>query len=110
MIDLVSVELEQNGHGNIGKMVGCSGKRARSGVSQVQPLNGSGLTTFIPECPLPSLSSLLENPRIRETDSFVICVQIHSPVGPFYPQQPSASYVPRDLLEGLEASMDNPSE
>ncbi|KAL6305831.1 hypothetical protein BKA93DRAFT_730440 [Sparassis latifolia] len=60
-------------------------------------------------CPLPSLSSLLENPRIRETDSFVICVQIHSPIGPFFPQQPSAYYVPRDLLDGLEASLDNPN-
>ncbi|TFK83118.1 hypothetical protein K466DRAFT_499061 [Polyporus arcularius HHB13444] len=61
------------------------------------------------ECPLPPLSVLLENPRIKETDSFVICVQMHSPVGPFYPQQPSAYYVPRDLLEGLEASLDNPN-
>lgn len=61
------------------------------------------------ECPLPPLSTLLENPRIKETDSFVICVQIHSPVGPFYPQQPSAFYVPRDLLDGLEASLDNPN-
>ncbi|KZT74456.1 hypothetical protein DAEQUDRAFT_660076 [Daedalea quercina L-15889] len=61
------------------------------------------------ECPLPPLSSLLENPRISETDSFVICVQMHSPVGPFFPQQPSAYYVPRDLLEGLEASLDNPN-
>ncbi|KAL1944324.1 hypothetical protein VTO73DRAFT_3509 [Trametes versicolor] len=61
------------------------------------------------ECALPPLSMLLENPRIRETDSFVICVQLHSPVGPFYPQQPSAYYVPRDLLEGLEASLDNPN-
>ncbi|KAI0796913.1 hypothetical protein C8Q75DRAFT_790900 [Abortiporus biennis] len=59
------------------------------------------------ECPLPPLSALLENPRIKATDSFVICVQIHSPVGPFFPQQPSASYVPRDLLDGLEASLDN---
>ncbi|OCH94348.1 hypothetical protein OBBRIDRAFT_723203 [Obba rivulosa] len=59
------------------------------------------------ECPLPSLSSLLENPRFKETDSLVICVQIHSPVGPFYPQQPEAYYVPRDLLDGLEASLDN---
>ncbi|KAI0082392.1 hypothetical protein K474DRAFT_510158 [Panus rudis PR-1116 ss-1] len=59
------------------------------------------------ECPLPPLSVLLENPRIRETDSFVICIQIHSPVGPFFPQQPSAVYVPRDLLDGLEASLDN---
>ncbi len=63
----------------------------------------------VAECPLPPLSVLLENPRIKETDSFVICVQMHSPVGPFYPQQPSAYYVPRDLLEGLEASLDNPS-
>ncbi|CAL1701228.1 unnamed protein product [Somion occarium] len=59
------------------------------------------------ECPLPPLSVLLEIPRIRETNSFVICVQIHSPVGPFFPQQPSVAYVPRDLLDGLEASLDN---
>ena len=62
------------------------------------------------ECKLPSLSSLLEHPRISETDSFVVCIQIHSPTGPFYPQHPSASYVPRDLLDGLEASLDNPSQ
>lgn len=59
------------------------------------------------QCALPSLSSLLENPRIRQTDSFVICIQIHTPTGPFFPQHPSAYYVPRDLLEGLEASLDN---
>lgn len=40
----------------------------------------------------------------------VICVQIHCPTGPFVPQQPSVYYVPRDLLDGLEASLDNPSE
>lgn len=62
------------------------------------------------ECPLPPLSTLLEEPRIKETDSFVICVQMHSPVGPFFPQQPFAYYVPRDLLEGLEASLDNASK
>ncbi|TFK28868.1 hypothetical protein FA15DRAFT_664954 [Coprinopsis marcescibilis] len=61
------------------------------------------------ECPLPALSDLLENPRIRQTDSFVICLQIHSPSGPAIPQQPSVSYVPRDLLDGLEASLDNPN-
>jgi len=60
------------------------------------------------ECSLPSLSSLLENPRIAETDSFVICVQIHNPVGPQYPQHPFAYYVPKDLLDGVEASLDNP--
>ncbi|KAH9049710.1 hypothetical protein EDB84DRAFT_1260529 [Lactarius hengduanensis] len=59
------------------------------------------------QCALPSLSSLLENPRICQTDSFVICIQIHTPTGPFFPQHPSAYYVPRDLLEGLEASLDN---
>ncbi|KAF9058013.1 hypothetical protein BJ165DRAFT_1335495 [Panaeolus papilionaceus] len=59
------------------------------------------------ECSLPTLSSLLENPRIRETDSFVICVQIHCPVGPSIPQHPSVYYVPKDLLDGLEASLDN---
>jgi hypothetical protein len=62
------------------------------------------------ECPLPSLSHLLENPRVRDTDSLVICVQIHCPVGPSMPQQPSVYYVPRDLLDGLESSLDNPSE
>ncbi|EAU84666.2 hypothetical protein CC1G_00185 [Coprinopsis cinerea okayama7 len=60
------------------------------------------------ECPLPSLSDLLRNERIRETDSFVICLQIHSPSGPSIPQQPATCYVPRDLLDGLEASLDNP--
>ncbi|KAF9653435.1 hypothetical protein BDM02DRAFT_3125838 [Thelephora ganbajun] len=59
------------------------------------------------ECPLPPLSELLKNSKIKETDSFVICVQIHSPIGPFYPQQPSVAYVPRNLLDGLEASLDN---
>ncbi|KAJ7241893.1 hypothetical protein B0H12DRAFT_1023928 [Mycena haematopus] len=61
------------------------------------------------DCSLPSLSSLLENPRIQESDSFTLCVQIHCPVGPLFPQQPTAYYVPRDLLEGLEASLDNPN-
>ncbi|KAJ6539616.1 hypothetical protein B0H19DRAFT_1179835 [Mycena capillaripes] len=61
------------------------------------------------ECALPSLSALMENPRIQATDSFTICVQIHCPVGPFFPQQPTAYYVPRDLLDGLEASLDNPN-
>ncbi|KAJ3934548.1 MAG: hypothetical protein NXY57DRAFT_889933 [Lentinula lateritia] len=61
------------------------------------------------ECALPSLSALLENPRIGDTDSFVICVQIHCPVGPSLPAQPSVYYVPKDLLDGLEASLDNPN-
>ncbi|KAF8591487.1 hypothetical protein K439DRAFT_1380451 [Ramaria rubella] len=59
------------------------------------------------ECTLPPLSTLLENSRIAETDSFVICIQIHSPFGPHFPQHPAASYVPRDLLDGVEASLDN---
>ena len=61
------------------------------------------------ECQLPSLSALLANRRIDATDSFVLCIQIHSPVGPIYPQFPQAYYVPKDLLEGLESSLDNPS-
>jgi hypothetical protein len=60
------------------------------------------------ECTMPTLSSLLQNQRIAETDSFVICIQIHSPIGPQYPQHPSAYYVPRNLLNGVEASLDNP--
>jgi len=67
------------------------------------------LTTTTADCVLPSLSSLLENPRIRQTDSFVICLQIHTPIGPFFPQHPSAYYVPRDLLDGLESCLDNSS-
>lgn len=62
-----------------------------------------------PECPLPPLSVLLENSRIRETDSFTICVQIHCPAGPSFPKHPSFHSVPRDLLDGLEASLDNSS-
>ncbi|KAF8478810.1 hypothetical protein JB92DRAFT_3045758 [Gautieria morchelliformis] len=62
------------------------------------------------ECSLPALSTLLDNPRISETDSFVICIQIHSPAGPQFPQHPSAYYVPRDLLDGVEASLDNPRD
>ena len=30
-------------------------------------------------------------------------------MGPFYPQQPSAAYVPKELLDGLEALLDNAS-
>lgn len=59
------------------------------------------------ECSLPSLSTLLEHPRIAATNSFTLCIQIHTPVGPQIPQQPSVYYVPKDLLEGIEASLDN---
>ncbi|KZO96303.1 hypothetical protein CALVIDRAFT_564170 [Calocera viscosa TUFC12733] len=59
------------------------------------------------ECPLPPLSTLLENQNIALSDSFIICMQIHSPVGPFVPQLPSAHYIPRNLLDGFEASLDN---
>ncbi|KAJ8086883.1 hypothetical protein PM082_005708 [Marasmius tenuissimus] len=61
-------------------------------------------------CSLPPLSALIENnSRVRDTDSLVICVQIHCPLGPFFPSHPSAYYVPKDLLDGLEASLDNPN-
>lgn len=62
------------------------------------------------DCPLPPLSELLQNSRIKDTDSMVICLQIHSPgLVIHYPSHPSAYYVPRDLLDGLEASLDNPN-
>lgn len=110
MIGLANEELAPSGLGNIGRTVGSFVKKAKCGVSalRIQSFVWPTLTQ-IAECPLPSLSTLLENQRIKETDSFVICVQMHSPVGPFFPQQPSAYYVPRDLLEGLEASLDNAS-
>lgn len=60
-------------------------------------------------CELPSVSTLLQNPRVSSNDSFVVCIQIHTPNGPIFPLQPSAYYVPRELLEGLEASLDNPN-
>ncbi|KAG9093836.1 hypothetical protein FS749_013642 [Ceratobasidium sp. UAMH 11750] len=59
------------------------------------------------ECPLPPLATILEHPRVAATNSFVLCVQIHTPVGPQIPQQPSIHYVPKDLLEGIEVSLDN---
>ncbi|KAG8720757.1 hypothetical protein FRC09_009051 [Ceratobasidium sp. 395] len=59
------------------------------------------------ECSLPPLSTILEHPRVAATNSFVLCIQIHTPVGPQIPQQPSIYYVPKDLLEGIEASLDN---
>jgi hypothetical protein len=39
----------------------------------------------------------------------LVC-DLHHPTWPFFPQHPSAYYVPRDLLEGLEASLDNSSK
>ena len=111
MTAAVSAELALTGSGNVGRRTGVLDKIARSGVSslcqniyRLHPV----LTSFLLECTLPSLSSLLENTRISETDTFVICIQIHSPVGPQFPQHPSAYYVPRDLLDGVEASLDNP--
>lgn len=61
------------------------------------------------ECTIPSLTTLLENARISASDSFTISLQLHTPVGPQFPQQPSVYYVPKDLLDGLEASLDNSS-
>ncbi|KAJ7811130.1 hypothetical protein B0H14DRAFT_2860705, partial [Mycena olivaceomarginata] len=51
------------------------------------------------DCSLPSLSALLENPRIRDSGLLHYVVQIHCPVGTDFHQQPMAYYVPRDLLE-----------
>ncbi|CAG7845913.1 SubName: Full=Uncharacterized protein {ECO:0000313/EMBL:CCA77965.1} [Serendipita indica DSM 11827] len=59
------------------------------------------------ECSLPALGKLLENPHIAASDAFTLSIQIHTPLGPYYPQQPSAYYVPKDLLDGVEASLDN---
>ncbi|KIM29080.1 hypothetical protein M408DRAFT_329095 [Serendipita vermifera MAFF 305830] len=59
------------------------------------------------ECNLPALPTLLDNPRISASDSFTLSIQLHTPVGPHFPQQPAAYYVPKDLLDGLEASLDN---
>lgn len=90
-------------------MIGFSDGKVKFGVNSPHYLLAYNSHRLI-ECPLPSLSHLLENSRVRDTDSLVICVQIHCPVGPSIPQQPSVYYVPRDLLDGLESSLDNPSE
>lgn len=97
------------GFGRFGTTIGISVKKVRFGVSNFEYIQWHELKRFLLECSLPPLSALLENDRIRETDSLVICIQLHSPVGPFFPQHPSAYYVPRDLLDGLEASLDNAS-
>ena len=110
MIELENEEPVLNGFGSSGRMIGSFGEKVKSGVSSAQLYHVFLLKQVFLECPLPSLSSLLENPRIRDTDSLVISIQIHWPVGPSIPQQPSVYYVPKDLLEGLEASLDNPSK
>jgi hypothetical protein len=58
-------------------------------------------------CTLPTLTELSEIPSIATCDAFVLCLQIYSPIGPMFPHHPVARYVPRELLEGLEASLDN---
>jgi hypothetical protein len=97
------------GFGNTGRKTGASDRIAKSGVgNKCNSAPAYLMQSIFPECSMPTLSGLLENPRISETDSFIICVQIHSPAGPQFPQHPSAYYVPRDLLDGVEASLDNP--
>lgn len=104
----------QSGFGSSGRWTGSFDKNAKFGVREYETVIhlSDVLISYIfhIECPLPPLSALLENPRIRETDSLVICVQIHCPSGPSFPQQPSIYSVPRDLLDGLEASLDNSSQ
>jgi hypothetical protein len=65
---------------------------------------------FDSECNLPELGALLQNTRISASDSFTLSIQLHTPAGPHFPQQPQAYYVPKDLLDGLEASLDNASK
>ncbi|KAJ3966775.1 hypothetical protein EV361DRAFT_933649 [Lentinula raphanica] len=72
------------------------------------PCRGKRQDGDVWECAHPSLSTLLEDPRINDPDSFVMCVQIHCPVGPSLAAQPAVYYVPKDLLDGLEASHDIP--
>lgn len=105
-----NAERAPSGPGNFGRVSGLFAKIAKCGVRDILLRILCALMYCGPECPLPPLSVLLENPRINDTDSFVICVQMHCPVGPFYPHQPSASFVPKDLLDGLEALLDNASE
>ncbi|MBW0483747.1 hypothetical protein O181_023462 [Austropuccinia psidii MF-1] len=55
----------------------------------------------------PSLSSLLENPRVAMFDSFVLSVQIGTPPTISLPQIPFVSYVPHSILQGLESLLDD---
>ncbi|WAQ93377.1 hypothetical protein PtA15_18A438 [Puccinia triticina] len=78
----------------------------------------------------PSLSSLLENPRVALFDSCILTIQIGSPATVSIPQIPNASYVPQlslplsliphslstlthpwvsSILESLESLLDDPN-
>lgn len=55
----------------------------------------------------PSLSKLLENPRVAMYDSFIITIQIATPSTVSLPQIPNSSYIPHTLLQGLESLVDD---
>ncbi|KAH9824869.1 hypothetical protein DFH28DRAFT_942035 [Melampsora americana] len=55
----------------------------------------------------PSLSKILENPRVAMYDSFIITIQIATPSTVSLPQIPNSSYIPHTLLQGLESLVDD---
>ncbi|KAK4698186.1 hypothetical protein P7C70_g8100, partial [Phenoliferia sp. Uapishka_3] len=55
----------------------------------------------------PSFEVLLQNPRIAELDSFVLSIQISSPVQATVPQIQNSHHVPRDLLLGVQNLIDD---
>ncbi|POW08017.1 hypothetical protein PSTT_07787 [Puccinia striiformis] len=59
----------------------------------------------------PSLSSLLNNPKIAQFDAFILSIQIGTPpykfTGSCLPQLPNLSYVPHSILESLESLLDD---
>ncbi|KAK4689674.1 hypothetical protein P7C73_g413, partial [Tremellales sp. Uapishka_1] len=58
------------------------------------------------ECILPSLSSLLQDPIVKMSDAFSICVQIRSyeTIQPF--QQPNQAVIPRSMVNALAKLID----
>lgn len=67
---------------------------------------GTGNEYF--EChSFPSFDELLRNPRIAQLDSFVLSVQISSPVPATVPQLQQTHHVPRDLLGGVQNLVDD---
>ncbi|KAL8290346.1 hypothetical protein RQP46_002604 [Phenoliferia psychrophenolica] len=57
----------------------------------------------------PSFDDLLRNPRIAQLDSFILSIQISSPVQATFPQLQHSHHIPRDLLLGVQNLIDDRS-
>jgi hypothetical protein len=90
------------GSGVSGKMTGRLLERMNSGVTFFRAgYDRVYMLTIVSgpsEChTFPSLSSLLENERVRQHDSFMLCVQIQLALGEASPQLSGLHYMPRSV-------------